>query len=280
MTSPAQRNRARRLQAVTLALTVVLAVALVGIVYFAVTSLPYLASSPSTDAVFGTANACLLAAVPERVGFAVSPDTKRVAAWSTSQLVECVDGVPTAFPLSGITLGTYDGSNTLWIADSTHLERREGERFVERGTFSPTAMVGTARGVLAIDPQGQLIALAADGSISASRQLTFPLRVTMSVNVTGSLVSLFSGGRFTVVNAVTLESTPAEAPCPVRWVWWRPEEVLLLAECVDMAIELNALDSRSALMQARAREHSTLSGPSGVYFEACDNLPCSVEAPR
>lgn len=281
-----RRERGRRLQAVTLALTVVLGVALVGIVYFAVTSLPYLATSPSTDATFGPLNACLLQALPERVGFAVNRDDTRVAAWSTSAVVVCAGSppAPRRFELPGVTLGTWDFSGGLWLArapldgGAASLQHLEDDHFVERGQLAPTAMEGTAHGVLLLDAQGQVLAVGPDGSVLASRQIPLERRVTLVSNATGSLVALFGGGRFAVINTATLASTPAEAPCPVEYVWWRPEEVLLVAQCLDLVVEINALDSRSALLEPRQRTKSVLSGP--VYVERCDMLPCTAEAPR
>jgi hypothetical protein len=34
------------------------------------------------------------------------------------------------------------------------------------------------------------------------------------------------------------------------------------------------------LVDPRQRSHSTLTGPSGVYVQSCDVLPCTAEAPR
>jgi hypothetical protein len=286
--TPPRRNPNKRLQAVTLAVTVVLAVALGGIIYLSVTSLPYLATSPTTDPSFGALNACLLTAVPERLGFAVSRDGARVAAWSPRQLVECAGTppVPTTFPRTGITQATYDGSGALWVASSSGdggpsgLLRLEEGQFVERGPFSPAALVGTARGVVGLEPSGQLIALSANGEVSATRALPFTRNVQLQVSSDGALVAIFGGGRFAVVDAITLKSTPAEVPCPVEHVWWRANAPLLVVECVDLALEVNALNSESALAAPRRRIPSTLVGPSGVYVQSCDVLPCSVEAPR
>ena len=287
--TPPRRNPNKRLQSLTtLAVTVALAVALGGITYLSVTSLPYLATSPTTDPAFGALNACLLGAVPERLGFAVSRDATRVAAWSPRQLVECAGTppVPITFPRTGITQATWDGTGTLWIASGgvdggpSSLLRLEGDQFVERGAFSPAALVGTAKGVVALEPSGQLIALSAAGEVSATRALPSSRNVQLQVSSDGALVALFGGGRFAVVDAVTLQSTPAEAPCPVEHVWWRAGVPLLVVECVDLALEINALNSESALAPPRRRIPSTLVGPTGVYVQSCDMLPCSVEAPR
>ena len=288
MTPPRKDDRARRLQALSLALTIALAVALGGITWLSVTSLPYLAASPSTDPTFGALNACLLTAVPARVGFAVSRDATRASAWSTSKFVECSGAppTPTEHALTGVTLAAYDGTGALWVAATATdggahgLLRQEHGAFVERGSFAPSALVGTATGVLALEPQGQLIALGTDGSVSATRTLPVQREVHLVANTEGTLVALFGGGRFAVVNAATLESTPAEVPCPVTWAWWRPSIPVLLVECVDLSLEVNALDSTSALVDPRRRSSSVLLGPSGVYVQSCDVLPCSAEAPR
>ncbi|MBL8915636.1 MAG: hypothetical protein JNM17_33365 [Archangium sp.] len=299
MTSAAgdRRTRSQRLQLITLALTGVLTAALGGIIYLSITSIPYLAVSPATDPAFGRLNACLLAAVPERTGWAVSRDLSTAAAWSTNKLVVC-GGVDPRSPagspaeviaaphaLTGVTLGAFDGSGALWISqsggdtESPRLMRFDGKQFVERGHFAPAALVGTANGVVALETQGQLIALAADGAVTATRALPLQRGVHLTVNSEGTHLALFGGGKFAVIDAKTLESTPAEAPCPVSWVWWRPGSPLLLVECVDIAIEVNAIDSRSTLLEPRQRIRSTLSGPTGVYVQSCDVLPCSATPP-
>lgn len=286
--TPPRRNPNKRLQSLTLAVTVVLAVALGGIIYLSVTSLPYLATSPTTDPVFGANNACLLNAVPERLGFAVSRDATSVAAWSANQLVICAGTPPVAtrFPNTGITQATWDGRGGLWVATShpdggaSSLLRLEGGQWVEKGAFVPAQLVGTAQGVVGLASSGELIALSSTGEVSATRALPESRRVQLQTSSDGAYVALFGGGRFAVVDAVSLKSTPAEAPCPVEHVWWRPGTPLLVVECVDLALEINALNSESALAAPRRRIPATLVGPGGVYVQSCDVLPCSVEPPR
>ncbi|MFT3713736.1 MAG: hypothetical protein QM817_39255 [Archangium sp.] len=285
MTAVQSRSRSQRAQLITLIVTGALTVALGGIIYLSVTSIPYLAVSPSTDPAFGKVNACLLAAVPERTGFAVSRDVLKAAAWSTNKLVVCEGETATTHALSGVTLGTWDGTGALWIsqaagdAASPKVLRLEKGEFVERGAFAPAAMAGTQNGIVALEPQGQLIALAGDGAVTATRTLPLQRVVHLAVNSEGTHLALFGGGKFSVIDAKTLESTSAEAPCPVSWVWWRPGSPLLLVECVDIALEINAIDSRSTLLEPRQRIHSQLTGPTGVYVQSCDVLPCSATPP-
>jgi hypothetical protein len=287
-TEDPRRRANKRLQALTLVVTVGLAVALAGITYLSITSLPYLASSPTTDPVFGAQNACLLSAVPERLGFAVSRDGSSVAAWSAKQLVVCAGSppTPTVFPRTGITQATWDGEGSLWIASGeadggpNSLLRLEHGVFVERGHFSPAALVGTAHGVVGLEPTGQLISLSGAGEVSATRALPNSRGVQLQVSGDGSLVALYGGGKFAVVNAATLASTPAEVPCPVRNVWWRVGAPFLVVECLDIVLEVNALDSTSSLLDPRARTPASLVGAGGTYVTSCDVLPCSVSAPR
>lgn len=283
-----RRSPGARLQAFTLALSIALAAVLGAIVYLAVTSLPYLATSPTTDPVFGALNTCLLSAVPERVGFAVSRDNARAAAFSHNRLVECAGSPPvaTAWERAGLTHAAYDTDGALWVSTSSDdageaaLLRLEGGALSERGPLSASALVGVFGGVVALAADGALVSLAGDGTVRARRELPSSRNVQLAANADGALVALWGGGRLTVVNAVTLESTAAEVACAVSRVWWRPEPPLFLAECVDIALEVHALTSQSALMAARRRVPATLSGPDGVYVQACDVLPCSAEAPR
>lgn len=278
--------RARRLQTLTLVLTGVLAASLVGIVYLSVTSIPFIAVSPATDANFGTLNSCMLHALSERLGTAVSPDGTKLSAWSSAQLVECIGAEATPFPYSNVSLGAYDFSGALWVAvtskdgGSELLLRREQQRFVEHGAVSPIAMVGTAWGLLAVDASGQVISVSSSGEVSATRQLPLTRHVQLAASADGQWVALWSGGRFAVVNAHTLESTPAEVACPVRQVWWRTSGPLMVVDCIDITLEVNALTSESALLEPRQRVPSTLLGVAGIYMEPCDVLACSAEPPR
>lgn len=268
--------------------SVVLAVGLGGIVYLSSSSLPYLASSPTGDPAFGALNGCLLAAMPERVGFAVSRDGKKAAAWSTSKIALCEGEPPTAvsWERAGVTLGAFDHSGALWISQDGHdagptgLWRLEAGDFVERGAFSAAALTGTREGVVAVDPLGQLVAIGADGTLFATRPLPMQRNVHLVTDAGGTMVALFGGGKFSVVNAKSLASTPAEAPCPVKWTWWRPGSPLLLVECTDLTFEINAIDSTSQLMEPRRRIHSTLVGADALYVQACDQLPCSATPPQ
>lgn len=279
------RRRPSQRAARSLALTVALAVALSAIVYLSVTSLPYLAVSPTTDPAFGALNACLLDAVPERLGFAVSGDALRAAAWSATLAVECsgTPPAPKALELAGVTLGAYDGSGALWLAAPDGAGRAllhlEGGALVTRGHPDAVALVGTAAGVAVLDAAGQLSSLAADGAVLATRALPVHRDVALAVSADGTLLSLLGGGRFAVVQAATLEPTRAEPPCPVTRLWWLAAPTRLVVECPELAVELDAVSGDTSLADARRRVPSTLLGAAGLYVQPCDQLPCSAEPP-
>lgn len=282
------RRRPPRRVARPLALTVALAMALGAIVYLSVTSLPYLAASPTTDPAFGALNACLLEAVPQRVGFAVSADATRAAAWSPTHVAECAGTppAPATFLRPGVTLGAYDRAGALWLAapgrdgGAASLLRLEQGQLVDRGALAPTALVGTARGVLALDASGQLVSVSGEGDVLAARALPGPLAVQLAASADGALVSLVGEGRFAVVRVDTLEQTPTRASCPVQRAWWRPGTARLVVECADLALDLDALSSEGTLADPARRAPSVLLGAAGLYAQPCDQLPCSAEPPK
>lgn len=282
------RRRPPRRAGKPLALTVALAMALGAIVYLSVTSLPYLAASPTTDPAFGALNACLLEAVPQRLGFVVSADATRAAAWSPGHVAECAGTppAPTRFEVPGVTLAAYDREGALWLAGPPRdggapvLRRLEGGLLVEKGALTATALAGTARGVLALDAAGQLVSVSTAGDVLATRALPGPRAVTLAVSADGQLASLVGDGRFAVVRVDTLEQTPTRASCPVLRAWWRPGTARVVVECEDLALDLDALGSEGTLVDATRRVPSVLLGPAGLYVQACDQLPCSAEPPR
>lgn len=268
-----------------LALTVVLAVALSAIIYLAVTSLPYLAVSPTTDPAFGALNACLLEAVPERLGFAVSADGLRAAAWSSSRVAECSGSppVPRVFEQQGVTLGAYDFHGDLWLAGPHEagpaLFHLEAGALITRGHLDAAALVGTARGVAVLDTSGQLSSLDAEGAVLATRGLPVRRDVTLATNADGTLIALLGGDRFAVVDAASLEPTRVEPPCPVTRLWWLRSPTRLVVECPELAVELDAVSGEGSTADARRRVTATLLGAAGLYVQPCDQLPCSAEPP-
>ncbi len=261
--------------------------ALGAIIYLSVTSLPYLAASPTTDPAFGALNACLLEAVPERLGFAVSADARRAAAWSPTHVAECSEAPHvTSFARPGLTLAAYDRAGALWLAaagrdgGAAQLLRLEDGQLVEKGALAAAALVGTAPGVLALDAAGQLVSLSTTGAVLATRALPGPRAVTLSVSADGTLAALVGEGRFAVVHVDTLEQTPSQASCPVTGAWWRPAGARLVVECAELALELDALTSGGTLVDAQRRVPSVLLGEAGLYVQPCDQLPCTAEPPR
>jgi hypothetical protein len=282
--------------------TVGLAGALALIVYLAVTSLPYLASSPSTDPTFGALDACVLGALEQRTGFAVSRDAARVAAWSPDRLVECGPGdvAPRrAWPKPGITLGAYDGEGTLWLAqrasgttDAGEARRDPPRLWAWRDGVSPAAvaelevqgLAGTARGVVVLEASGQVSALDTSGAVAGSVALpTTDVRgAALGASGDGERVAVVVAGGVYVLGA-DAALRRAEAPCAVDFAWWLPGGHRALLACrppgsLYLSVDLDS--GRAEAAPRRARVHSSLVGPAGPWVERCDVLPCTAPPPE
>lgn len=286
--------RRRPQSLVTLLLSVALAVVLGAIVYFAVTSLPFLAVSPTSDPTFGRINECLLAAVPSRVGFAVSRDARRALAWSADLAVECVDGEPaatkTAWVVAGVVDAAYDGEQRLWLAvrseDSTKLQIMERPGWRTVGTVAPQHLVGTAQGVVVLEPGGRLVSVHADGAVGGLVDLPPMTDVQLTASADGERVALVVGGGMHVFEAANLRKVRSEAPCDLEYLWWRRDEAdggparhRALLSCGPEASWGLAVDVDSNAQEKAAppRERAVLAGPGGPYVRRCDMLPCTAE---
>jgi hypothetical protein len=269
----------RRRPQVTLAslLTVGLAVALGFIIYLSVTSLPYLAVSPTTDPVFGALNACVLEGLKERTGFAPSRDATRLAAWSPTALVVC--GPDETSPgrtlaLPGITAGA---------SRPRLLVLRGGDEPADLGELPVQALAGTREGVVVLEPTGLLAALTQKGEMVGTHQLP-PGDVraaTLASSADGDRVAVaVGGGVFALTSRLAL--TRAESPCSVESLWWLAEGHQVLVSCAGesaLALTLEVDTGQTEAAPARLRVRSTLVGPAGVWFQPCDVLPCSAEPP-
>lgn len=286
--------RRRPQQLVTLLLSVALAVVLGSLIYFAVTSLPFLAVSPTSDPTFGRINECLLSAVPSRVGFAVSRDARRALAWSADLAVECVDGEPaaqkTVWKVAGVVDAAYDGEQRLWLAvraeDSTTLQimERTGPRPI--GRVAPQHLVGTAGGVVVLEPGGRLVSVHADGAVGGLVDLPPMENVQLTASADGERVALVVGGGLYVFEAARLVKLRGEAPCDVEYLWWlrdggdggpaRRHAQLACGPDSSWGLSLD-VDSNAQEKAAPPRERAVLAGPRGPYVRRCDMLPCTAE---
>lgn len=289
--------RRRPQQAVTLLLTVALAAVLGSSIYFAVTSLPYLAVSPTSDPTFGALNECLMRAVPQRVGFAVSRNAKKAAAWSGEVVAECVEdarGVSARTSRRpGVVEAAYDGAGHLWVADRTMegfvLSILEGGATRILGSVAPQALVGTAEGVVALEPSGRLLSVHADGAVGGLAELPALARAQVTASADGRRVAVVAGGGFWVFDSATLTQLRKEAPCDIEALWWLrdvaadggPARRVARVACgpdaswgLDIDVDSNAQE-KAAPPQVR----SVLAGPDGPWVQACDVLPCTAVEP-
>jgi hypothetical protein len=280
----------------SLLVSLALAATVGGTIYLAVTSLPYLALAPTTDPVFGAMNECLRAAVAERVGFAVSADLAQAAAWSTDQLARCrgdgdggVSGSAEGWSLTGLTLAAFDDDGRLWTAQREPDGGRpviavfDGSHRRTLGEARPAAMVGTATGVVLFEAPGRLVALVADGTIPALRDLPPTREPMLSRSADGTRVALVHGGGFSIFDAHSLAVVTSQAPCDVEFLWWRPgghEVILSCGPGASWGLRVDTNVDRQEALTAAPPVRAFLAGPRPVWVQACDGLPCSAPAPE
>ena len=272
--------------------TVGLAGALALILYLSVTSLPYLAVSPASDPVFGALNGCVLAVLRERTGFAVSRDGARLAAWAPDRLVECGPGDQRprrTWRAPGITAGAYDGTGVLWVAQqssdtdtpSLWLLRAEGEP-TKVASLEVQALTGTGRGVVVLEPSGQVTAIRPDGDVEGSARL--PGRdvrgAALSTSGDGARVSIVVHGGVYVLSD-RAELVRAEAPCTIGLLWWLEGHHARLGCLPEASLWLTIdLDTgRAETAEERRRVPSSRVGQAGLWVQPCDVLPCTAPAP-
>ncbi|MHB8875249.1 MAG: hypothetical protein ACYC8T_16305 [Myxococcaceae bacterium] len=295
------RKRVGMRPALTLVVTIGTAATLGVVVYLASTSLPFLATSPTTDPVFGELNQCLIDAVgAPRVGFAVSPDGAQAAAYGGATLAVCTRSPPSpdggtralarAVPLEGITGAAFDFGGTLWLSterkgegDPKLWRLRDGAP-VRVGDFAPVALAGHARGAAALDASGRVVSLSAEGEALGVAQLPSPptFGAQLATNSDGTLLAVAAGTGLFVYRAADLSPVFAEGLCEVEFLWWRREPGRALVSCgpqASWALELQVLTGEREAAPAMARVQSTLLPTLGGYVQGCEHLPCSAPAP-
>ncbi len=286
---PDARRRQRRLALSTLVLTLGIAAVIGVTLHFAVTSLPYLALAPTTDPVFGALNQCLLAAVPQRVGFAVSRDATSAAAWSDTTLARCDTdgGAAITWSAPGLAVGAFGGDERLYVSQAsgdggvTGLFVFEGPAPRLLGDVRPQAVVPVKSGVVALEPPGRLLSLSTH-EVRALRDVGELPTAQLSASADGTLVAVVAGGGLLIVDADTLATVRADAPCRVETLWWLPRGHQALLSCGPNASWALTMDMDTGAQEtapAQARLPSVLAGSSGVYVRPCDGLPCSTESP-
>jgi hypothetical protein len=282
-----------------LALTGVVAAGLVLTTYLTVTTVPYLATSPTTDPVMGALNACVMTALREpRVGFAVSPDGASLAAYGGTQLVVCHRDLGGAIVSSertvlGIMGASFDWSRTLWWAAGRtdqhepslwHWTGTAATEPQHTGEVSPAALVGHATGVVVLDANGRLLSLGSQGDVKAFAELggRAGMDPQLHVNRDGSAVVVVTdGGSVFVFSADDLKRRLAERPCEVNYAWWSStiSTRLLLGCHPDWALWVDVQSGQREAAPRKRRIPSVLVPQLGAYVQACTALPCVAPAP-
>lgn len=274
----------------TFLLSLAMAVVLGVVVYVVTSSLPYLATSPTTDPNFGNQNHCLLTALPaDRTGFAVF--NTEAAAYSGTRLARCADAGPAQiFDITGITRASFDLKGSLWFArrpetnTPPELWRLEGTRPERIGEVSPVGLVGTAFGVVTIDAQGRLASLDSERTVLGVAQLPRPPpeEVQLTASADGQRVAVVTSGGLFVYDAQRLQKILAEAPCEVEFLWWRKEGHLALVACgpdAEWALELDVNSGERETAPKLKRTQSQLVPQRGLYVQECEHLPCTATSP-
>lgn len=287
MTRPPRRSS---WQWTTLLVSLGLAATLGATLYFTASSLPYLATSPSTDPTFGALNACLHGAVPSRTGFAVGRDARRALAWSTSQVAHCTLDTDTTrletWPIAGVTEGAFDGEGGAWVVSqasglSSSLLRLDGETPTVKGETAAMALAGAAEGVVVLEPSGRLVAISSEGTVTGATQVPVSRTLELSTSADGRRVAVTGDGAVRVYDARTLSPLRLEAPCDVDGFWWLRAGHQALVTCRPDGLGL-VLDVETGAQEAAApakRVASVLAGPTGPWVEPCDVLPCTSPPP-
>lgn len=273
----------------TLLLSIALAATLGATVYFATSSLPFLATSPTTDPTFGALNACLHGAVPSRTGFAVSRDARAAAAWSTNLVARCSLDTDTTrletFPVAGVTVGAFDETGTLWVVSqpgglTSTLLRLAPTGTTSHGETGALAIAGTATGVVVLEAD-RLVSLSSAGEALAVTTVDSARRAGLAVSADGARVAVTGLGVVLVYDVKTLTRARLETPCEVRDWWWLKEGQRALLGCAgdDLALLFDTERGAHDAATPQARVPSVLAGPGGPWVVACDVLPCTAPEP-
>ena len=286
------REAKKRLERPLLTFLLSLAMAVVvGVVVYVVTStLPYLATSPTTDPNFGNQNHCLLTALPaDRTGFAVF-GTQAVA-FSGTRLARCVDQSPAhVYDITGVIRASFDWKGALWFSRRAEtntppqLWRLADAKPEQIGEVTPIALVGTAFGVVTIDSQGRLVSLDDQRTVLGVAQLPAapPEEVQLTVSADGERVAIVTSGGLFVYEAQRLSKILGEAPCEVEFLWWRKEGHRALVSCgpdADWALELDVNSGERETAPKFKRTWSQLVPTRGLYVQECEHLPCTATSP-
>lgn len=270
-------------------MTVALAAAIGGILYLSVTSLPFLAISPTSDATFGALNECLLREAPQRVGFTTGRDARRAAAWTTDVVALCAEGTPPrTWRLPGATVGAFSAHHVLWLsargadAGPSGLFRLDSGQPRLVGDITAQALTGTAAGVVALEASGRLTSLDDDGRVLAVYDVPPAGEATLTSSGDGERVAVQFGGGLFAFDARTLTPLLAEAPCGVEALWWLRGGHHVRLTCgpdASWALDVDVDTGAREAAPQRTRAPSTLIGPEGPWVQPCDVLPCTAPEP-
>jgi hypothetical protein len=271
------KRKPRRQQVVTLLLSIATAVALMAVLYFALTSLPYLASAPTSDERFGAINACLMRTVPQRVGFAVGGPRSGVVTWNDRSGSWCQnDGGATVLPVEGIVDVALSSAGVAWLATHSVLLRIEPDG----GVSTPLPLVvaelaSSGSGVVALEGE-RLLALSDDGAVLGAAVVGPVAGATLLARPQGDGVLVRTGSRVQSFFGPTLKPTADLVPCEVLESWLLPGPPVAAFRCsggwaVRLELSTGQLEQHEGPLPAPGAQLTS----QGLVV-SCDGLPCSV----
>lgn len=254
------------------------------VLYVVSSSVPYLASSITSDETFSVLNACALREVDARTGFAISPSGRSLAIQSNTRVVRC-DQLPdggAAMTASYETVSNlaFDFNDTLWWSTSTGVKTQDAAF----DGLQPVAMAGTKYGVLVLENRGRVLALKATGEVATQTHLQMSVKGNPEILVSGDgeRAAWVTGGGMVVWETAQLRQLRAESPCEIVDAVWIAKSHRILVRCASELILEWDVDVNS-LTPARPRPQKkpwpTLVPGIEKYISFCEQLPCTADDP-
>ena len=265
-------------------LTLGVAASLGVVLYVVSSSVPYLASSITSDEAFSVLNGCALREVESRTGFAVSPSGRSLAVQSNTRAVRCDQ-----LPDGGLTVTTvhatvndlaFDFSDTLWWSTSAGVRTNDASF----DGLEPVAIAGTKYGVLVLENRGRVLALKSSGEVATESHLQMSVKGNPEILVSGDgeRAAWVTEGGMVVWQTAPLRQLRAESPCEIVDAVWVAKSHRILVRCateliLDWDVDANSLTP--APPRPQKKPWPTLVPGIQTYISSCEQLPCTADAP-
>ena len=271
-------------------LAVLTTASLVGVVYFAASSVSVVADVAAGNGPLGGLVACASKTLgPAPLGTAVGFEARELAAFDATQLVLCeqLDAGVTAshWELNTISHVAIDHAGQLYACvghtpgSVTAVSRDGGTQ-----ALAPLAcddLVGTRGGVVVMEADGTLSNVERDGRLIATRAWPRSAGRTagLSVNFDGSLLLLVHPPSVSVFRTVDLTPVVFATPCEVEHAGWSaaPNELRVKCASEDRGVlRLNVVTGSHELQAVDDARARTLVPGRALFIEPCGRWPCAA----